>query len=340
MNSAEQEYLRRLLQDAHVVELRHQQGDRWTSGLFNNLTDLDHAIRERAGDGNLFTSLNRPDCLRATNRFNTRALRDDDIGVITRIVFDLDPKRPANTSANDAELRAAVAARGLVVRTLSAYGWPMPALAVSGNGAHAIYRTCLEASPVWRQQSAALYMGLRRLLSEQLTAVEFDTTVRNPARIWRLYGSTNRKGDATPERPHRTAAITLPAGAWQTVKAAVVERTVQALTPVAPRPVVHRGPVNGSGDYSTLDVVAWFGAHGAYRRPLGDGKHAVCCPWSASHTTVSTTGSDSVVWEATNRWPTFHCSHMHCDGRMLRDVLALWGDADAFCARGWEKTHA
>ena len=101
------EYIRRLVQDARIVELRHQCGTRWESGTFDNTVSLEHAIRERSAVGNLYTSLNRPTGIRVANEFGTLALRDDDIEVITRIVFDLDPKRPTNTPSTDAELQAA-----------------------------------------------------------------------------------------------------------------------------------------------------------------------------------------------------------------------------------------
>jgi hypothetical protein len=340
------EYLRRLVQDARIVEIRHSHAGRWESGTFDNVVSLQHAIHERSGCGNLYTSLNRPTGIRATNDFGARALRDDDIEVITRIVFDLDPKRPTNTPSTNSELQAALSARDLVVRTLAAHGWPLPALGISGNGAHAVYRACLVSSPAWRQQGATLYAGLRSRLQEQLAelGVEFDVTVRNPARIWRCYGTVNRKGEVATDRPHRRSSIVLPAGPWQTVKASTVETTVRMLTPVVEerKRVMTRSqsPIDGKGDFNTLDIVSWFSAHGAYRRPLTEGKHAVDCPWSAEHTTTSPeNGSDTVVWEATTGWPTWHCSHSHCADRTLRDVVTLWGDADQFCARAWSHDH-
>ena len=331
-------YLQRLLDDSHVVELRHATGTRWESGHFDDFASMVKVIRERAHIGNLYTTLNRPAINTASNAMNERALRDDDMAVITRLPFDLDPVRPADTPATDDEHRSACEARALLVRVLSGYGWPVPALGMSGNGAHAVYRVRLKATPGWRKAAAVLYAGLRDRLHEPLSDmhVVFDATVRNPSRIWRLYGTVNRKGQPSHNRPHRRAAITLPAGPWQVVSADVLKRTVSDLEPVVvpKRDYAPHAPIHGRGDYATLDIVAWFRAHAAYRRPLDDGKHAVDCPWGDEHTTTSST--DTVVWETgAAGWPTFHCSHAHCDGRSILDVMQLWGDADRFCAREW-----
>lgn len=92
----------------------------------------------------------------------------------------------------------------------------------------------------------------------------------------------------------------------------------------------------GSGDYRTLDVVAWFRAHDLYGKPGNEaGKHNVACPWSAEHSdNRDAEDSDTVVWEAAgDQWPRFHCSHAHCAGRRLEDVMRLLGDADRFCSK-------
>ena len=235
------EYIRRQLEDSHIVELRHHIGGRWKTSYHEKLEPLLDAIRDRAGDGNLYTSLNRPD--RCHGR---RALRDDNIEVITRLPFDLDPSRPHDVPATDAELAAALEGRELLVRMLAGYGWPRPALGMSGNGTHALYRVRIKSSPVWRRRVPFLYMGLANLLHAQLSElnVSFDRTVRNPAQIWRLYGTVNRKGTATAERPHRRAEITLPAGPWQIVPVDVLRRTLTDLEPavVVPKRPAARGP--------------------------------------------------------------------------------------------------
>jgi hypothetical protein len=335
-------YLDHALRDAGRIELRHQDGDRWVSGLFDDIDALRAEIRLRADRGNLFTSINAPKLLRASNAMCDQALRDTDIVVHTRLPFDFDPVRPKNTPSTDEELAAAVGVRNRLMGTLSGLGWPAPAVACSGNGAHLLYRVRLPASADVAEMLTAIYKGLREDFTT--TVVDFDPTVRNPARIWRLYGCTNRKGAYTPTRPHRRAVAAIP-GRWEAVSMRQLEelaahyarRQERAAAAMLANRTVTR--VVGAGDYSTLDAPAWFAAHGAHRRHLGHGKHAVTCPWSHQHSTEpGPLDTSTVLWETTGaNWPTFHCSHAHCQGRGIADVLALWGDADGFCARAWAR---
>ena len=149
MRDDSHEYFRRLLEDAHTVEIRHNRGGKWESGLFDDLGHLSAAIRNHSCEGNLYTTLNRPAGRIATNAFGVQALRDDDIATICRIVFDFDPKRPTNTPSVDEELQSAIKASELAVRMLTVHGWPTPALGLSGNGAHAVYRTRIYIYRYW-----------------------------------------------------------------------------------------------------------------------------------------------------------------------------------------------
>jgi hypothetical protein len=334
------DYLDHAMRDAGSVELRHQLVDRWTSGLFNDVDALRLEVRRLASAGNCFISINAPKALPVSNAMRDRALTDADIVMHTRLVFDFDPVRPKGTPSTDAEMLGAVQARDRMVAVLLGCGWPRPATAASGNGAHALYRVRMPVSEASVEMLATMYRGMK--LDFGTEVADFDTTVRNPARIWRLYGTVNRKGAPTPTRPHRRALVNIP-GRWD----AVSPRQVEALaTMYARRPGPHQHEhrhqhhtvrVDGTGDYTSLDVVAWFRAHGHYRRHLDADMHAVICPWHGEHSTVDGEHSTStVVWTAHDRcWPSYKCQHSHCAGRGIRDVLALWSDADAYCSRAW-----
>lgn len=329
------DYLAQALRDAGAIELRVQHGDRWTSGLFDDLAHLRKAIAESTAQ-NIFTSLNEPAEVDINNMMTGRALADADIRTVCRLPFDFDPVRPKGLPSTSDELHHARRRRDKFVAMLSGLGWPLPAMATSGNGAHAVYRCRLPNTEAVADMMTALYLGLKVDFSDG--AVQFDSTVRNPARIWRCYGTVNRKGTATPDRPHRTAVVAVP-NRWEGVSPRLIEVLANKYA---------KGPTRksdatvvkfiGAGDYRTLDVVGWFTAHGLYKRSLGSGKHAVFCPWQHEHTTPSTaTSTDSVVWQAGEGWPTFHCSHSHCEGRSIHDVMALFRDADAYCARPYRR---
>ncbi|TDR04343.1 hypothetical protein [Paraburkholderia silvatlantica] len=343
-------YLVAHLRDARVLELRARlPSGQWLSGLFD---DPHAALREMQALGvlgaNVYSTVNRPAAAvayRVRNAMQAHALRDAEISHRVRLPFDFDPVRPVDAASTAQELAYALEARDRVAAALAAQGWPEPARGMSGNGGHLLYRCCVPVTPESGEQIAAIYAGL----FEDFTGGEvvFDRSVKNPARIWRLYGTTNRKGTPTAERPHRVATIAIPRewcaldprrlDALANVYARRNVRTAPPPRPM-PAPTMPAQPDGSRGDLGTLDAVAWFAGHNAYLRPLGRGKHAVACPWSGEHSAQGgPLDSSTVMWEAQGgTWPTFHCSHSHCEGRGIRDVLALWGDADGFCAAAWQ----
>jgi hypothetical protein len=333
------DYLEAAFADAGLVELRHLHERGATSGLFDNVDDLLAAAHERSGYGNLYTSLNAPKLRMVTNTWGSAALKDDDIAFIVRLPFDFDPIRPRDLCSTDDELASALACRDRFVREMHARGWPLPLVGMSGNGAHALYYCRLPNNAETREALAAIYSGLVDEAGYEL--VTFDRTVRNPSRIFRLYGTTNRKGPDLEARPHRVATLAGPQEWRQVTRKQVMALANRfARRPSSPASPLPRStaPVTGDGDYRSLDVVRWFQAHGHYKRPSpdGGGKHYVTCPWLAEHSTGDhLMKTDTVIWQADGGWPTFHCSHDHCADRGLRDVMTVWGDADAFCADTW-----
>jgi hypothetical protein len=79
----------------------------------------------------------------------------------------------------------------------------------SGNGAHLIYPLDLPRDDETAALLKAVLTGLARRHAEQLARLnlELDQAVGNPARLTKLYGTLARKGDNTPERPHRLSRI-------------------------------------------------------------------------------------------------------------------------------------
>ena len=337
-------YLAQMFADNGLVEVRAI-GEEVMSGVFDNPPAMIEAVREMNRSGRwkgIYALLNAMRLRRATNRMArfTGAVKDRDIVRITRLAFDFDPMRaPGFEKCNppDEELDEARHKALWLQGWLAAKGWPQPLVAMSGNGYHLQYRVSLTPGDELSDVLRALYLGLDARCTT--AEVSFDRSIRNPARIFRLYGTTARKSAHTADRPQRITRCKIPDD-WDKVSLAQIKSLADQVRP-AMRPAVNRTERRefkaGAGDYRTLDVVAWMRANGFYKRHLEGAKHAVICPWSDEHSTEDDPmGTDAVVWEATDGyWPQFCCLHAHCEGKGIRDVMAFFGDADRFCARAY-----
>jgi len=339
-------YMRQAFTDNGVVELRHQHAGTWRTGWFDNADDLLSTAADLYPTGNLFTSLNRPTQRAVSNCMTGEPIRNDDVQWYTRLLFDFDPVRPTDTSATDAELAAAIAAAQEAAQVFRAMTWPHPLVAISGNGAHLLYRTHLPNTAEVRDMLATIYGGLAADHSGE--SVKFDRAVLNAGRICTLYGTIKRKGENSPDRPHRQARFHSIPREWRQVSTRCLEGVANFYTrrqqaAAEPRTGIRYIHVEGAGDYATLDAVAWFTAHGLYRRPLGtyngSQRHAVRCPWEGEHSNTSHDLDTSTVLLIGEGWPGFYCAHDHCDGRTITDVMQVMGDADHFCARQWSRRH-
>ena len=119
--------------------------------------------------------------------------------------IDIDPLRPSGVSSTDEEHGLALAKADEVARWMAGLGFPEPIRADSGNGAHLLYRIDLPNDDAATALVKSCLVTLDALFSDERVTV--DTANFNAARIWKLYGTVSRKGDSTPERPHRRSRI-------------------------------------------------------------------------------------------------------------------------------------
>jgi len=145
---------------------------------------------------------------RANNRFlpSDKTTSHKDVIFYRWLPIDIDPVRPAGVSASDEELQAAIEVRDQVDDYLrSKLDFSMPIKAISGNGAHLLYR--LPDLPAQDKKSIELVRNTLIELSKRFDndKAKVDTSVFNPARIWKLYGTTARKGDPVSAGPNRQA---------------------------------------------------------------------------------------------------------------------------------------
>jgi hypothetical protein len=264
--------LRVLLAPGQVTELRAlnvtDADGRWPRTVAGYFTDhakmAAAAVQLDTASGVYFTpNPCNPDLLARSNNRAQKAQKSgltSDPDILTRRWFlvDLDFIRPGGISCTEEEHAAALERAGTVERALAADGWPAPISADSGNGGHLLYRVDLPAA------DDGLLMRALVALSARFTddRVKVDTSVFNPSRIWKLYGTFARKGDSMPDRPHRLACLLSVPDPLEIVPRELLE-TLAASVPAEP-------PAGGNGKAAArpstmpadaLNVPAWITHH-------------------------------------------------------------------------------
>lgn len=256
----------------------------------------------------------------------------DDQAVTARrwLLIDVDPSRPVDANSSREELEIATGTARVVEEYLSENGFPAPIRALSGNGAHLLYRMDLPNDP----EAAALVGGVLKYLSTEFSIegkVSVDTTVGNASRITKLYGTPVRKGPETATRPHRRSKLTRIPDVLAPVPIEAL-RAVAALAMVArPAPAV---PPSTAGEYDLGQVLSRVYVVRTFAKD-GTTWHVIRCPWAHEHSsemedeaTVVTVGSGGALG--------FRCLHAHCADRrweQFRDRLALE-------TKGWQERKA
>ena len=131
--------------------------------------------------------------------------KDNEITALHWLLIDLDSKRMSGVSSSKEELELAKKKAKTIHDFLSDRGLKEPIRAMSGNGVHLVYRFDVSNTA----ENISVFEKTLKILSEKFSdeEVEVDTTVFNPARICKLWGTIAQKGATTPERLHRKAYI-------------------------------------------------------------------------------------------------------------------------------------
>lgn len=194
-----------------VREVRIPGPGRTDAGYFDSPDALVRAVEAVDGRQNVYVTVNPVDpalLARAANRIKARVRTTTSDANITErrwLPIDIDPQRPSDISASEAEREAALEVTRRVWAYLHGLGWQEPVTALSGNGYWLLYPVDLPNDP----ESKRLIDGVLAHLAARFSTdqVSIDTTVSNAARIVALIGTLKVKGDATPTRPHRRSGL-------------------------------------------------------------------------------------------------------------------------------------
>ena len=208
--------------NGELFEIRLINGNYNASGYFTSADTAIKALQNfhpewnartpTARAANIFITLNpidiacysrkQHDCFMENAQPTTK---DNEITALHWLLIDLDPKRMSGVSSSEEELELAKKKAKTIHDFLSDRGFKEPIRAMSGNGVHLVYRFDVSNTA----ENVSVFEKALKILSEKYSdeEVEVDTTVFNPARICKLWGTIAQKGATTPERPHRKAYI-------------------------------------------------------------------------------------------------------------------------------------
>lgn len=207
----------------------------------------------------------------------------------TRLLVDVDGAPVSGVSTSDEEHAAAIALAQEIAGELSERGWPDPLRGDSGNGAHLVYAIDLPVECddlVGRVLDAA---QARWGCTVGNVTLKVDGKNRNPARITKLFGTVARKGDDTPDRPHRRSRILAAPEKLEVVTLDQLTSFVEQFTPakqVTARPATRP---TGPAPLPTLDLRAWLSKFGLQIKNESDWQGGTMfeldeCPANSDHT--------------------------------------------------------
>ena len=289
-----------LVKDVAMLETKRFPGIYWTPNPVNT------ALLARANNN--------------LKKYAKHTTADTDVLGHRWLMIDLDPKRPSGISSSEAEHQAALDLARHMRSELLKDGWPEPILSDSGNGAHLLPRIDLPNEAASTEFVRNVLAALSARFSTELVLV--DLTTFNPSRIFKVYGTTARKGDSTEERPHRTSRI-LEA---PTEVVPVPLELLKALASQAPAvkrsaTIVSMPPAPRR---SAFDLEQFLAEHEIQHHPpvpYAGGRKIVLdhCPFDTSHG-----APDASVFERADGQLGFRCLHNSCEGKGWREFRACF----------------
>ena len=294
------------------------------SGYFDyeHISAVPEALKRLLSFRGVYVTVNpvNPDLLaRAVNRLRPagRNPTTADTDIVRRrwLLIDCDPKRASGVSSTKAEHESALAKAREIRDGLSSLGWADPVMTDSGNGAQLMYRIDLPADD--GELVRRVIGEIAKASSEQ---VAIDTSVHNPARIWRLPGTMNCKGDSIPERPHRMARILdepqdiVPVSKEQ-MQDIVSHQSEDTQTDVPDDDWKHTMPA--------FDLDSWIAQYCpelGSPQPWKGGRKWIfpVCPFNEAHTNKS-----AVLIQEPSGAVAFKCHHNGCSGNDWRALREL-----------------
>ena len=327
-----------------LFEIRLINGNYNASGYF---TSADTAIKALQGfrpnwnsrtptakAANIFITLNpidmscyarqQHDCFMENVQPTTK---DNEITNLHWLLIDLDPKRMSGVSSSDKELQLAKDKAKVIHGFMSERGFKEPIRAMSGNGIHLVYRFDVPNT----SENVSVFENALKVLSEKFSddEVEVDTTVFNPARICKLWGTIAHKGANTPERLHRKAYIepsvpsSIDVNDFTLLQALAAEFEENKPS----EPVQTSAPTGRKEKFDLQQFISKYNipVKSIDHTPNGTVKYILeHCLFDESHT-----GKDAAIFQKPDGTCGYKCFHNSCSNKHWKDIRLLF-EPDAY----------
>ena len=243
---------------------------------------------------------------------NASGTEDDDVDGFKWFFIDLDPKRKSGISSTNEELHQAYALAKKIYIFLRDYGFEEPVKAVSGNGAHLLYRISLIQSEENKELLRKCLMALSMIFDTD--AIEVDTGNFNPSRVCKLYGTLAQKGANTEERPHRMSKIFGDVKECRITDKTYLEKLAAEVPEEPEKPATYNNYT--ANEFSIEDWMDKYGIHYTPKAWNGGIKYILDeCPFDPNHK-----APDSMITKMASGAIGFKCLHNHCQSYRWKDV--------------------
>ena len=343
--------LRKAIQQIHpdgeLFEVRIISGDKRkkpASGYFKDADTLLEAFKTYDLRGtNVYFTINQIDnalfSRQQSEHFvaGANSTQDGEVIGYKWLFVDLDPERPTGISSSDDELQSAFDLAKKVNKYLRDIGFSDPVKAVSGNGAHLLYRINLLNT----EENEELIKNCLKALSMlfDTDAIKVDTGNFNPSRVCKLYGTLAQKGSSTKERPYRMSRIIGEAKEVSVTDKVYLEKLAAEL----PAEEKQKPSVYNNYKPSEFDIEEWMNRYGLrYKEApyMGGTKYILDeCPFDSNHK-----APDSMITKSASGAIGFKCLHNHCQGYHWKDLRLKfepnayeYNDVDRRIEEGWRE---
>jgi P4 family phage/plasmid primase-like protien len=299
------------------------------SGYFDNLDNAADAAISHNGEYAIYVTINPTNprlIARSNNRLKNYAANttaDADIEKLNWLPVDGDPPRPAGISSTDMEHDISIQKIKEIRKWLiEEQGWPESAFVIvdSGNGGYLLARIELDNVKENSDLVARCLDALDFLYTDDTFNV--DTTSCNPARILRIPGTLNAKGDEVKDMHHRTAKILYAPDSFDVVP----KEKLQALAAMLPKSEQQAKSLAKTNEF---DPKAYAEAHGSvvlkvvpWTDPEG-GMWTIAnlaeCPFDPSHNR-----GEARIGVRSDGKRSFGCYHDSCQDKDWHALKDLW----------------